>query len=59
MPTPPTPKPPEPPPRYHARQQLGSDALYPGMVTARLAVMTMAQWQRVEAFLKEEGFRPY
>jgi hypothetical protein len=52
-------KPPEPPPRYHARQQLGSDALYPGMVTARLAVMSPAQWQRVEAFLQQEGFKPY
>jgi hypothetical protein len=49
----------EPPPRYHARQQLGSDALYPGMVTARLAVMSLEQWQRVEAFLKREGFKPY
>jgi hypothetical protein len=32
-----------PPPRYHAHQQLGSDALYPGMVTTRLAVMSLAQ----------------
>lgn len=57
---PPTPpKPPEPPPRYHARQALGSDALYPGCVTARLAVMSLAQWQRVEAFLIQEGFKPY
>ncbi|MGI4822686.1 MAG: hypothetical protein ACRYFV_15865 [Janthinobacterium lividum] len=55
----PTPPRPEPPPRCHARQQLGSDALYPGMVTARLAVMSLAQWQRVEAFLFEEGFKPY
>jgi hypothetical protein len=51
--------PPEPPPRYHARQALGSDSLYPGKVTARLAVMSLAQWQRVEAFLKQEGFKPY
>jgi hypothetical protein len=52
---------PEPPPRYHARQALGVDSLYPGKVTARLAVMTLAQWQRVEAFLQreEEGFKPY
>jgi hypothetical protein len=55
----PTPPKPEPPPRYHARQQLGSDALYPGMPTARLAVMSLAQWQRVEAFLKQEGFKSY
>jgi hypothetical protein len=52
-------QPPAPPPRYHARQQLGTDALYPGMVTARLAVMSLAQWQRVEAFLKQEGFKSY
>jgi hypothetical protein len=51
--------PPQPPPRYHARQQLGNDSLYLGMVTARLAVMSLAQWQRLEAFLKQEGFKPY
>jgi hypothetical protein len=50
---------PEPPPRYHARQQLGTDSLYPGKVTARLAVMSLEQWQRVEAFLQKEGFKPY
>jgi hypothetical protein len=53
------PNPPEPPPRYHARQALGTDALYPGKVTARLAVMSLAQWQRLEAFLLQEGFKPY
>jgi hypothetical protein len=42
---------PEPPPRYHARQALAADSLYPGFVTARLAVMSLQQWQRVEAFL--------
>ena len=51
--------PPEPTPRYYTRQALGSDSLYPGKVTARLAVMSLAQWQRVEAFLKQKGFKPY
>ena len=59
MPTTPPPQPPEPSPRYHARQALGDDALYPGKVTARLAVMSPDQWHRVEAFLKQEGFKPY
>lgn len=51
--------PPPTPPRYHARQQLGPEALHPGTVTARLVVMSLQQWQRVEAFLKQEGFKPY
>jgi len=51
--------PPEPPPRYHARQQLGSDALYPGMVTARLAVMSLAEWKELEQILLARGYKPY
>jgi hypothetical protein len=54
------PQAPSPPPRYHARLQLpGPDTLHPNTVTARLVVMSPAQWQRIEAFLKQEGFKPY
>lgn len=50
---------PAPPPRYHARQQLGADAYYPGGVTARLVIPTLAEWQEIEKILKKRGYKPY
>lgn len=50
---------PTPPPRYHARQQLGPEAYYPGGVTARLVIPTLAEWQEIEKILKKRGYKPY
>lgn len=54
----PAPKP-APPPRYHARQQLGAEAYYPGGVTARLVIPTLAEWKEIEKILLQRGYKPY
>jgi hypothetical protein len=50
---------PPPQPHFHARQALGSDALYPGLVTARLTLLTLDEWKELEQILLARGYKPY
>lgn len=52
-------EPPKPAPRYHARQQLGAEAYYPGGVVARLVIPTIEEWQALEKILLQRGYKPY